>query len=307
MRRLAFPCALALLAVLTFAAAAPATGAPERLKVTATIFPLADLVRQIGGNRVQVVTLLLPGVAPASFRPAPAQVRQSTGSALYLRVGGGLDPWGDDLFSGAALPPLTVSAADLVERLPAEPGAALREGPGGGLSEVADPWVWLDPIAVRDRLLPAITAALTRLRPGDGRYFKVNERKFFESLTKLDQAMGPVFRQLPGKGFLATHAVWGHLARRYGLRQLGVGDVSLAGASVPPLELDRLAEIARESGMVAVFGDPWSKVAPARQLAQRIHGRFLLLDPLGGEGLPGRHSYLALMNYNLALVRNGMK
>ena len=307
MRCFSSQCAASILFVLTvFSTAVSASAPPERLKVTATIFPLADIVRQVGGNRVHVVTLLRPGILPFSYQLGQIQIRQAIGTALYVRVGNGLDAWGDNLFSNAIAQPLTITITNLVDPLQRDNSAVLDDKKAFGQTGKVEPWVWLDPLFVRDRILPVISASLIRLRPGDARYFKVNERKYFEELTKLDQAMRSVLQQLPGRGFVATHAIWGSLATRYGLHQIARIEPSFADA---PSELnqDSLAEAAQKLDIIAVFGDPWSKVSPSRMLAERLHGRFILLDPLGGEQLPGRHSYIALMYYNLSLIKNGMK
>ena len=301
--RFAGRCVASMLVVTFCSAAVFAAAPPERIKVTATIFPLADIVRQVGGTRVHVVTLLPPGVRPFSYQPTLIQIRQTVGTSLYVRVGSDFDAWGDNLFSNAAEKPQTLTVTDFVDLLPPDrPSVLLDKGIPPGQVGKGNPWVWLDPVLVRDRILPAVTAALTRLRPGDARYFKVNERKYFEELTKLDEGMWTVLMRLPGKGFVSTHPLWGYLAKRYGLRQAAVIEPSASGAPVQRNQ-DTLVETARKLGIVAVFGDPWSTVSAAREFANRIHGRFVMLDPLGGAQLPGRYSYSALMKYNLALIR----
>ena len=304
MRHFISQCAASILLVLiVFTASVFAGAPPDRLKVTATVFPLADIVRQIGGNRVHVVTLFRPGAEPLSYQPTLIQIRQTVGTGLYVCVGNGFDTWGDNLFSNAVEKPLTITVTDVVDPLQQDNPVVLDGKKALDQTVKGNSWVWLDPIVVRDRILPAVTAALMRLRPGDARYFKVNERKYFEALTKLDQTMWTVLQHLPGKGFVATHDIWRGLAQRYGLRQIANSETSFVDTPMQQ-NYDNLVEVARRLNITAVFGDPWTKVFPARMLAERLHGRFILLDPLGGEQLPGRHNYIALMNYNLALVRN---
>lgn len=296
--------ATVMLASILFATIAHADPPPERVKVTATIFPLADIVRQVGRNRVQVTALLPPGANPFTYRPTQLQKQQAAGSAIYIRVGSGLDPWGDGLFTGTGAKPLVITATDGGNLLLREESAADRR-PLGAKGSV-DPWVWLDPVFVRDRILPAVTAALVRLSPTDARFFKVNERKYFEELTKLDVTMRSVLRQLPGRGFVATHPVWGYLAKRYDLREAAVLNPSF-DAAPSPQSLDSLAGNMLRLGISTVFGDPWCSAAAGRNFAARLHGSFVLLDPLGGELITGRHNYLALMHYNLALIKSGVK
>jgi ABC-type Zn uptake system ZnuABC Zn-binding protein ZnuA len=56
-----------------------------------------------------------------------------------------------------------------------------------------------------------------------------------------------------------------------------------------------------------IFAEPQLSSKAARVIAAEIGGAVLVLDPVGGEGIAGRDSYLALMRYNLATIGAGMK
>src|SRR6266498_2183931 len=88
-----------------FIFSASAFAAQQPIKVVATIFPLADIVRQIGGNRVKVTALLTAGMSEHTFEPTTAQIRQVAAAVLYVRVGAGMDTWGDKLLAAARRPP----------------------------------------------------------------------------------------------------------------------------------------------------------------------------------------------------------
>src|SRR5512140_192915 len=77
------------------------------VRVVATIFPIADLVRQIGGDAVEVLTLLPPGASPHTFEPTPAQMREVAQARVFVRVGAGLDAWTEKLLA-ARNPTLTI-------------------------------------------------------------------------------------------------------------------------------------------------------------------------------------------------------
>lgn len=66
----------------------PAAGTGAKIKVAATIMPLADMVSQIGGNRVQVITLLPPGSSPHTFEITAPQMKDLAGATLLVQVGG---------------------------------------------------------------------------------------------------------------------------------------------------------------------------------------------------------------------------
>ena len=71
--------------------AGPAPDGGERVRVAATIFPPCDFVRQIGGEYVDVVQLLKPGMEPHSYEPSPADIIRIMDSDLFLYAGGESD------------------------------------------------------------------------------------------------------------------------------------------------------------------------------------------------------------------------
>jgi zinc transport system substrate-binding protein len=281
--------------------------AQQPIKVVATIFPLADIVRQIGGNRVKVMTLLTSGMSEHTFEPTTAQIRQVAEGVLYVRVGAGMDTWGDKLLAAAKRPPVIVTATQGIALLSvAEQDLVPEAGAREHHHEGDDPHVWLDPILVRDYIVPRITNALISISPADSRYFKANSKQFADALTKLDQEMRPRIRALSHHDFIALHGAWHYLGKRYGLRQIAAVE-PFPGKEPSAKYIAALVTMARKAGVVTIFAEPQLSAKTANVLASELKGQVLLLDPLGGETLPGRNSYLALMRYNLSVIIRGMK
>lgn len=284
-----------------------ASASREAVKVVATIFPLADIVRQIGGDRVKVTTLLTTGMSEHTFEPTTAQIRQVAEAALYVRVGAGMDIWGDKLLAAAKRPPVIVTATGGIPLLSVseqelEPEAEAR----GHHHEGDDPHVWLDPILVRDHIVPKITDALVSISPGNARYFKANAGRFTLGLTKLDQEMRNRIRSLSRHDFIALHGAWYYMAKRYGLRQLAAVE-PFPGKEPSAKYIAALVMLARKSGVNTIFAEPQLSAKAAQVIAAELKGQVLLLDPIGGETVSGRNSYLALMSYNLSAIARGMK
>src|SRR6476620_11977710 len=72
-----------------------------KLHVGTTIFPLADWTRNVGGDRVEVTTLLPAGRSPHTFDPSPADGRSVAKAALFLKAGLKMDDWSDRLQASA--------------------------------------------------------------------------------------------------------------------------------------------------------------------------------------------------------------
>lgn len=298
----------ALLAFLAFLFShSPAFAAHEPIKVVATIFPLTDIVRQIGGNRVSVTTLLTTGMSEHTFEPTTAQIRQMADASLYVRVGAQMDTWGDKLLAAAKRPPVIVTAVSGVPLLSiAERELVEEKEPEGHHHGGDDPHVWLDPIIVRDHVVPAVVNALSRISPGDAVFFRSNGKRFAAELTNLDQEMRNSLKTLKKRDFIALHGAWHYLARRYGLRQIAAVE-PFPGKEPSAKYIAALVSLARKEGVTTIFAEPQLSAKAAQVIAEELKGKVLLLDPLGGDNVRGRNSYAALIRYDLTVIARGMR
>jgi zinc transport system substrate-binding protein len=265
---------------------APSAGAPM---VVVTIFPIADLVARVAGDALRVETLLPPRASLHTWEATPGQIRSLRHAAGYVTVGGGLDGWLEGL--GEDTPGLaTLRLTD---------GMTLRRSEHAAQGEdTGDPHVWLDPILVRDEILPRLTSFLAHLVP-EARAAGVRARgaAVADSLTALDAQIRGELANLPRRGFIATHEAWTYFADRYGLHDLG----SLyegPGHEPSAQGLARLVDAARATGLRAVLTEPQLAETAARALADEVGAEIVLVDPLGGPGLPDREGYFQLMRFN---------
>lgn len=296
---------LAFLASVTLSSPVFATAGP--IRVVATIFPLTDIVRQVGGNRVIVTTLLTSGMSEHVFEPTTAQIRQMAEASLYVRVGAQMDTWGDKLLAAAKRTPLIVTATagvpllSIAEKELEKEEEAETHHHGGD-----DPHVWLDPIIVRDHLVPAVVNALSRIRPGDAAYFSSNGKRFSAGLTSLDLETRNSLKALKKRDFIALHGAWHYLAKRYGLRQIAAVE-PFPGKEPSAKYIATLVSLARKNGVTTIFAEPQLSAKAAKVIADELKGRVLLLDPLGAENVPGRNSYISLIRYDVSVIARGMK
>ena len=283
--------------------------AAEPIKVAASIFPLADIVRQVGKERVSVVTLLPAGASEHAYEPTASQMRQAADAALYVRVGAGMDVWVDRLMAAARHKPLVITATGGIPLLQSSSqDLLLKDGKGEHEHDHGngdDPHVWLDPTIVRDHILPAVTEALARLSPADARVFKVNSRRYALELTRLDMDYTNTLSKLPKRNFIAMHSAWGYLARKYQLKQVAAVE-TFPGKEPSAKYIAALIKKARELGVTTIFAEPQLSNKAARVIAAELGGKVLVLDPLGSAQTPGRNSYLALMRHNLSILAGGL-
>jgi len=284
------------------------TGADKRVTAVATIFPLADIAQNIGGDLVETVTLVPPGASPHTFEPTPAQMNEVARADLIIRVGAGLDDWVTGLFetNNGAVRVVAVEAVG-TDALPYVPGVGAGDGgdrePADGhahsssSSTPVDPHVWLDPVLVRDKIAPAITAAFCRIAPQYREQFAANLQKYQGYLTELDGEIRAQLAGLKGASFIALHGAWQYFGRRYHLGD--ILSVHLSPAKEPSARwIATLIDACRQAGVKAVLAEPQISPQAVEVIAGETGLPLVVLDPLGGYNVRGRESYLALMRYN---------
>lgn len=262
--------------------------------VVATVFPLADILRQIGGDRVAVHTLLPAGANPHTFEPTPEQLRLIGEAALVVRVGAGLDEWTDGLLRARSTPPCVFTAVD---------GVALL-GPAD--SKHGDPHVWLDPILVRDEIVPRLVRALSEVDAAGQGDFERGGAAFAAQLTQLDRDISVGLLSLTQRGFVAVHPAWRYFARRYGLDEIAVVEDS-PGKEPSAQTIAAIVRRARAQHARVVLTEPQLSRRMADVLAEEIGASVVTVDPLGGPAVAGRDSYLALMRYNLHAFEQALR
>lgn len=292
-RRVPAGFALALAVAAQGCAPPPDDGGPPR--VVATIYPVADLVARVAGGAARVETLLPPRASIHTWEATPGQIRSVEGAAAFVTVGGGLDGWMEAMAAGRpGLRTLRLTDGMQLRGVAGagEHGHGDEAGPGSG-----DPHVWLDPIRVRDGILPPIADLLEELLPDRRAEIRARADAVADSLTELDAWIRESLAGAPQRSFLATHEAWGYFAERYGLSSLG-SLYEAPGHEPSARGLAALVDAARAAGLQAVLAEPQLAESAAQALAGEVGARVVVVDPLGGPGLPGREGYLELMRFN---------
>jgi ABC-type Zn uptake system ZnuABC Zn-binding protein ZnuA len=270
----------------------------SELRAVATTSHVAELVRQVGGARVEVTGLLESGADPHGYEPRPSDVAAIGKADVVFRSGGEVDEWLDELLEGAgADPDEVVSLMDAV--------APIRAGDG----EV-DPHWWQDP---RNAVLAAgaIGRALADADPKRPSAYERSAAAYARELRALDRELAACFARVPEarRSLVTTHDSLAYLARRYELDVVGSVIPSLSSQAQPSAaDVEALVDQIEEHRVSAVF--PESGVsrkleqAISRESGAAVGGR-LWTDSLGPEG-SGAETYTGAMRANADALVSGM-
>jgi zinc transport system substrate-binding protein len=296
--------------------------AGQRMIAIASIFPVADLVQQIGTERWETLTLLPAGASAHTYEPTPEQVRQLSQASIFFQIGLSLEFWLEKLVRAAKNPALVkVDLSEGIETMPTPaselpqiPQKGTRHGQAsqplpasgqrqyGHAHEGPDAHYWLDPICML-QVTTRIEQELTRLDPEYARLYTERAQRVRTDLEQLHAEIIQRTETLPNRRFIALHSAWTYFARRYNLVQAAVVE-PFPGREPSPRYLAGLAQLMRREQVQAVVIEPQLSTNAAQALARETGARVGLMDPYGGPGVPGRESYLDLMRYDVAsLVR----
>lgn len=268
-----------------------------KVKVVASIVPLADFARNVGGDFVEVKAIIPPGATAHTFEPTSGQMKSLSMAKVFVMNGLELERWATDVVRKVGSPGLvTVVAADAVPR------SRLLKTAG-----LYDPHVWLDPsLAVYE--VEAIRDGLIEADPSHEDAYRRNAADYVKKLETLDGEIKTITAKFSRKDFVSFHPAWTYFAARYGLRQAGVVE-ELPGKEPSARDIARLVDKIKALGIEVVFAEPQFSDKAAVVIAQEAGSGVIVkkLDPLGNPHDPDVRDYIELMRHDVVMMRGAMK
>lgn len=284
-----------LVAVGLAACGADTTGSSSaRISVVATTTHVADLVRNVAGDGVEVRGLLAPNADPHGFDPRPSDVRSLIEAELVLASGGDPDQWVDELVDSAGTDTPVVRLIEHVTTI-------------GGSDP--DPHWWQDP---RNAIaaVAEIERRLTAADPEGAARYRRNAVAYARRIERLDREIARCMESVPSaqRKLVTTHDAFGYFARRYDIEVIGAAIPSLSTQAQPSAgDTARLVRQIRAERVSAVFAEsgvnPKLERAVAAEAGARV-GRPLWADALGPKGSSGA-TYLEATTANAQALLEG--
>lgn len=289
---------------LLLVACAPVTSPTAKMQLAATTAVVADVVRQVGGEFVQVETLIPAGSDAHEYTPRPQDAVTLSKARLIFANGAGLEEFLQPLLQSAGA---TERLVDLSQNL-----ALLEGGDEGEASDHAhqvDPHTWFDPNNV---ILwsETIAQALAQADPQHAEQYRQNAQTYQAQLRELDSWIRQQVEQISPeqRKLVVDHLVFGYFAQQYGFEQIGAILPSFSSAASPSArDLAQLEETIRSSGVKVIFVEEMTNQQLAEQISRDtgvklVHLYHDLTTP-GSEA----DTYLKFMRYNVMQIVNALK
>jgi manganese/zinc/iron transport system substrate-binding protein len=272
------------------------------LRAVATTSIVADLVREVGGERVEVTSLMGPGVDPHLYRASEGDVRRMSQADLVFYNGLHLEGRMAELFGQmGSRGVLTVAVAAGLD--------SSRLINSSNFEGAFDPHVWMD-VELWSGGVMVVAEALAAFDPEHAAGYRARAAGYAEQLSELDRYVrSQAERLLPERRVLVTaHDAFSYFGRAYGFEVRGLQGLSTV-AEPGTADVQQLARFVADRRIPAIFLE--SSISPrsleavlsavrARGFVVRIGGD-LYSDALGGEG-SGAESYEGMIRHNIDTI-----
>ena len=292
---------LKLTAALPIAVATPVVAAAEKMTVVATTGMIADAAMNVGGDAVEVQTLMGPGVDPHAYRQTRTDILAMNRADLVLWHGLYLEAQMEELLleMGEKKPVVAVGEAVAQDKLIAHEDYAGR----------FDPHVWMVPALWAD-VVRGVQAAMTEVAPDQADVFEANATAYIAEIERLGAYTKDALPTVPAEArvLLTAHDAFGYFGSDYGFEVMGIQGISTESEA----GLDRIAElvdllVARDFQAVFVETSVSDRIIKALIEGAAAKGHDV---KIGGElysdamGEPGTYegTYLGMIDHNVTTI-----
>ncbi len=291
------------LAALFLTACGPAPKSSDSgLNILASTTVLADIARNVTGDRVKVASLLPIGADPHAYQAAPADVAKITESKVLILNGVGYEHFIGPLLDAqrAGDERLVITASDGLNQHTME-----EDG-----SQVGDPHMWLDPTRVI-KYVENIRTGLIQADPDGKEIYTANADAYIAQLKDLDAWIVEQVNTIPPERRLlvTNHEALGYFSEHYGFEVVDTILPSFSSeASASAQEIVTAIESVKSSGARAIFLDEAENPDLADQIASETG--IIIVDDLHLESLTDgapAGTYLDMMKYNVTRIVDALK
>lgn len=269
-----------------------------KVHISATFYPLAEFVRQIGGEHVVVSTVIPSGIEPHEFEPKPQDITNLLSSDLVVYNGAGFETWIEK-----TIPDLQKNDVKIVK---VSQGIELISS--SDQESPLDPHIWLDPV-IAQQIVDKIASELQEINPENSTQYKQNADQFKAQLQGLDQKYLTMMPTCTNRDVITSHNAFGYLAARYNFNVTSIAGISPEDEPSSQ-QLAQIVNIARSKNIKYILFESLVSPRLSDTIAQEVGASTLVFNPLEGlteEEVANNENYLTIQNKNLENLRTALQ
>lgn len=279
----------------------------RKLNVVSTVGMIRDAVSNVGGEHVDSVGLMGPGVDPHLYRATAGDVKKLENADVIFYGGLELEGRMTDVFvkmASRGTPTFPVSAS--------VPESELREPPE--FKGKYDPHIWFD-VTLWKHAVEAIRDGLSKAKPSAKSDFEANATRYLIELDELHAYVKAETQKIPAQGriLVTAHDAFGYFGRQYGMEVIGIQGTSTA-AEAGGGAIRRIADTIARRKIKAIFVESSVPRATVEALQKAVQSRGwdvkiggqLFSDAMGRDGTP-EGTYVGMVRFNVDTIVKALK
>ncbi len=244
----------------------------DKIDVVVSIPPQAEFVEKVGGDKVEVTTMVPAGANPHTYEPLPEQLKEVSNAKMYAQVGSGIEfetVWMDKL-KDSNKNMIIVNCSNGITFMPNQ------DNDGDADENQYDTHVWVSPKNAKI-MVENIYQGLIQLDPSNKDYYKSNKDKYLQELDNEDKKINETLKGDINRKILVYHPAWAYFCRDYGLTQISI---EKNGKEPTPQGMTDLIDQAKRDNIKIIFISPQFSNKSAESVATEIGGKIVTIDDM---------------------------
>lgn len=277
--------------------------AGAKVKVVTSTSDLAEFVRVVGGDRVEVDFIVRGTQNPHFVEVKPSYMMKMKSAQAFFMIGMQMEPWAPQIIDGSRNADLMIiDCSRDVTKMEVPTGKV--DASQGDVHPYGNPHYWLDPENVRV-ILNEITEGLSKLSPADRAYFQANADTYVKDLELAMKGWKKTLEPFRGRTLITYHTSFSYFANRFGLEIAGYVEPKPGIAPTPSHVTDLIDRMKTQRIRVIGVEQFYEQSIPS-SLARSTGAALVRLSTAVG-GLDGTDSYKSLIDYNVRTLADAFK
>ena len=269
----------------------PRSFAAQPIKVVTTLTLLEDFVRNVGGERVEVRSLLSGLESEHTYTPKPSDIVAVKEARMLIKIGLGLEVWVDSLIKNASNSKLVV--VNTSSGIPLLRSEEVDSHDHDG--HLGNPHIWLDPERSKV-IIRHITEALSDIDPEGRNIYLTNQAGYFKKIDAMRSKVEDKLRPVKSRKIITHHPAWPYFAQRFKLQI--VDNIQLqAGTEPSARHIANIINRIKKEDIRVIVSEPQLNPKVPKSISEETNAKMIILTPIPG-GLPGTGTYIEMMEYN---------
>jgi zinc/manganese transport system substrate-binding protein len=274
--------------------------ASANLKIVATATDYADIARQIGGDKVDVHSVMKGPENVHNVMAKPTEMVFLNQADLFVHSGLDTEPWRDNLLRGARNPRVNFGQPGWVDM---SNGIELKEVPTGRVGRdqgdihaYGNPHYTLNPQNAQ-RMAVTLVKAMIANDPANADFYKENAKKFVLSMAALSKEMKEKFKPYEGLKVVTFHKAWEYFADAVPIDVVAAIEEKV-GITPSAAYVKKVIDLMKEQGVKIVICETYDDDKLARYVADQAGAKMIIL-PDHVLGVPEAKTYQDLFRYDV--------